>query len=217
MADLQKTYSKIKINREYDIVLKLHFNYLYIRIFLINKLKQKTLRGYMKLTKLITTAGLGLILSACSGLGKSSQVNVSGTKMMVLGYLHKVSVENKKYSCIGKLDSGADNCSMGATNITPFERDGEKWVRFDLDKRLTNGKKVTLEKKVVKTTEIARHGQTPQKRFVVKLDFTLAGIQQKINVSLTDRSEYSKAILVGRNFLNGYILVDSTPITDEVN
>lgn len=170
----------------------------------------------MKLTKYIATIGMGLILSSCSGLGKSSQVNVSGTNMKVLGYLHKVSIENKKYSCIGKLDSGADNCSMGATKITPFERDGKKWVRFDLDERLTGGEKVTLEKKVVKVTEITRHGQKPQKRFVVKLDFTIEDIQQKINVSLTDRSSYSKAILIGRNFLNGYILVDSAPVEDEV-
>ncbi|MCK5834931.1 MAG: ATP-dependent zinc protease, partial [Lentisphaeria bacterium] len=129
--------------------------------------------------------------------------------------LHEISIENQKYKCVAKLDSGADNCSMGATKITPFERDGKKWVRFDLDTRLTDGKKVTLEKKVIKTTEIVRHGQTPQKRFVVKLDFTIADIQQNINVSLTDRSGYSKAILVGRNFLNGYILVDSAPIKTE--
>ena len=169
----------------------------------------------MKLIKLIAIAAVGAILSSCTGLEKSSQVNVSGTSMVVLGYLHEVSIENKKYSCIGKLDSGADNCSMGATAITPFERDGKKWVRFDLDKRLTDDKKVTLEKRVIKITEIIRHNQKHQKRFVVKLDFTIEGIQQKINVSLTDRGAYSKAILVGRNFLNGYILVDSAPITEK--
>ncbi len=156
--------------------------------------------------KLLSIAAASLFLSGCSLIAPPD----ANDGQLTLDYLQDVSILNNQYTAEAKLDTGADNCSMGATNITPLEIDGKKWVRFDLDKRFTDGKVVTLKHRVVRITEIIRHGSEPQKRYVIKVDMNIKGVHQEVNVSLTDRSGYTKPVLIGRNFLNGYVLVRSS-------
>lgn len=156
--------------------------------------------------QLLTIAATSLFLCACSLVTPSAPDDGQVT----LDYLQDVAIFNGQFKAEAKLDTGADNCSMGATNITPLEIDGKKWVRFDLDKRFTGGKVVTLKHRIVRVTEIVRHDSEPQKRYVIKVDMNIKGIHQEVNVSLTDRSGYTKPVLIGRNFLNGYVIVRSS-------
>lgn len=126
----------------------------------------------------------------------------------VLGYLEPAAILSGKYQGTAKLDTGADNSSLSALNITAFERDGKDFVRFTLDPRLTNNKEVTIERPILRKTSIKRHGSDPQERYVVMIDLKIGTTDQEVPFSLTDRSEYSVTILVGRNYMNGFILVD---------
>ena len=55
---------------------------------------------------------------------------------------------------------------------------------------------------------IKRHGAEAQERFVIKMRVTVGDTTKLINVSLTNRSDYEYPILLGRNFLKDYFIVD---------
>ena len=51
---------------------------------------------------------------------------------LVLGINETVTLPNLDLKMEAKLDTGAENSSADARNIQFFERDGRKWVKFDL-------------------------------------------------------------------------------------
>jgi len=106
-----------------------------------------------------------------------------------------------------KIDTGADSCSLDAKNIQVFEKDGGKWVRFDVTGR--DGQSDTLEAPVVRTVRIKRGVGSSPPRPVVRLPVCLGSLQREVEVNLADRRRYAYPALVGRNFLAGYVLVDS--------
>jgi len=106
-----------------------------------------------------------------------------------------------------KIDTGADSCSLDARNIQTFERDGRSWVRFDVTGR--DGQSDTLEAPVVRTVRIKRGVGSSPPRPVVRLPVCLGSLQREVEVNLADRRRYAYPALVGRNFLAGYVVVDS--------
>lgn len=104
-----------------------------------------------------------------------------------------------------RIDTGAKTTSIDARHITPFERDGKQWVRFVC---MDGKKEHTIEKKVIKTVQIKRHGEDSQDRYVVKMRLVLGKVSQLISVNLNDRSAYRYPVLIGRNFLKDYFVVD---------
>ena len=164
-----------------------------------------------KMTTLLAVA----TLTGCIGTGKKEVTEFGGkgrrARLQTYGYLEPVQIFNDKYGGVAKLDTGADNCSLGAVGIKEFERDGKRWVKFKIDKRLLKGRKGdgAIERKVKRVTSIKRHGSEPMERFVIMLDMHIGEVHQEVEFNLTDRSHYNYPILVGRNYLNGQILVDS--------
>ena len=64
---------------------------------------------------------------------------------MILGWLETSQFMQSGMRIKTKLDPGARTSSMQATNIEPFTRDGEPWVRFDFtDEDLDSGAERTL-------------------------------------------------------------------------
>ena len=123
------------------------------------------------------------------------------------GWLERVRIEPEGFEIDSKLDTGADNSSIGARDIVEFRRDGVAWVRFTVE-RAEDGVQV-LERQVVKTIRVKRHGAQSIRRFVVNLDLCLARQRHTAQVSLADRSQFDLPMLIGRSFLAGRILVDS--------
>lgn len=104
-----------------------------------------------------------------------------------------------------RIDTGATTTSLHATDIKEFERDGKKWVKFKLQKSNTFIEKSLPVERII---SIKRHGAQNQERYVVKLRVKLGDWSELIDVSLTDRSKFEYPMLIGRNFLNGYLVVD---------
>ncbi len=164
----------------------------------------------MKLNLLLTCA----MLAGCTTLTSPDVKNTEKIKkvaykndFLVAGYLENVTIANGSIKTEAKLDTGADNCSIHATDIVELEKDGKKWVRFNVE---INKVRTTLTRKLIKITHIKRHGSEDQKRYVVKLDMKLGPVNEEVNFSLTDRSKFSVPVLIGRNYLNGNVIVDSS-------
>ena len=147
----------------------------------------------------------------------NKKVEESGTPMecsatrydgkLMIGEAEWIHLPRQNMRLKGRIDTGATTTSIDARGIRIQERDGRKWVLFDLVDR-ENGEKVHMDKPVVRIAEIKRHGAEHQERPVVKLHLKIGDAEKYVEVSLTDRSKYDFPVLIGRNFLRGAAVVD---------
>lgn len=127
-------------------------------------------------------------------------------KKLVIGEKEEVYFPALDLTLEARIDTGATTTSVDARNIVSFERDGEKWVRFEMMKK--DGTIIKVKRPIVKKITVKRHAGEGQDRFVVNMRLNLSSLSYFIEVSLTDRSKYKLPILVGRNFLKGNVIVD---------
>lgn len=126
---------------------------------------------------------------------------------MILGDVEKVRFDPPGVTYTARIDSGAAGTSIHATNIVRFERDGEKWVRFDLDS--TNGEPITMEREVVRRVRVRQVELDEfERRLVVLMTMTLGSMTEQVEFSLNDRSDMEHPVLIGRNFLRNNAIVD---------
>ncbi|MBU2955799.1 ATP-dependent zinc protease [Marinobacter sp. F3R08] len=140
----------------------------------------------------------------------------------VLGYVEWVVMQDTSLRLKARLDTGAKTSSLHAVNIEPFEKDGVPWVNFQIplgdhqdqpaDGELQHEDVILeLERPVERTVLIKRKGAPSQKRYVVMMDFCIAGMPHTTQFSLTDRGRFSYPALLGRRFMrDDNILVDSS-------
>ncbi|GIT99033.1 hypothetical protein TSL1_18540 [Sulfurovum sp. TSL1] len=139
---------------------------------------------------------------------KNTYVNLNTEKpdsKIIIGALEYVRLVPPNVVLKARIDTGAKTTSIDARDITPFERDGKQWVRFVC---VSGEKEYTIERKVVRTVQIKRHGTESQDRYVVEMRIILGNVSQLISVNLNDRDEYKYPVLIGRNFLRDFFMVD---------
>lgn len=127
--------------------------------------------------------------------------------LVVLGEIENIHIDPPGFVFPARIDTGAEGTSIHATDITPFERDGERWIRFSLRNPGT-GKSATLERKKAGRVRVKKVDDTVDRRAVVIMTLTLGKISQATEVSLTDRSNFEFPMLIGRNFLKDVAVVD---------
>ena len=126
----------------------------------------------------------------------------------LFGWIERVELLEGRLSIKAKLDTGAATSSLDASNIERFERDGKRWVRFDV-KDPETGDTLEIEKPIARNVRIVRHDEPSQRRPVVKLDVCFGPFLREIEFSLVDRSNFIYPVLLGRNALESFALVDS--------
>ena len=125
---------------------------------------------------------------------------------IIIGALEKVRILPANIIYDSRIDTGATTTSIHAGNMEIFERDGKKWVKFDLQ---GEEKTETVEMKIKEFRNIKRHGAPDQKRAVVTLHLVLGKVSQEVDVTLNDRSKFTYPGLIGRNFLKpNHMIVD---------
>lgn len=131
---------------------------------------------------------------------------ISSDSKIIVGSNEYVYVPSLKLTYKAKIDTGATTTSIHALDIKEFERDGKKWVKFKLDD--TKGGLIEKSLPVERVVNIKRHKEESQKRYVVKMRINLGKTSEVVEVSLTDRSQFNFPVLIGKNYLNGYVIVD---------
>ena len=126
---------------------------------------------------------------------------------LVLGAVEYVRVNPPGAVYQARIDTGAEATSIHAGNIVRFERDGEKWVRFQLDN--PNGEPHTVERQVVRVVRVREPGRAGhERRMKVMMSLTLGPLSEQIEVALDDRSSVSHSLSIGRDFLHNNAIVD---------
>ncbi len=158
----------------------------------------------MSLPHLTRIATISLL---CLGLfGTAPALAENARDLEILGWVEKVKLQPEGAVIRAKLDTGADNSSLHAPDPEPFERDGDEWVRFTVEDY--DGNTHEFEMPIERTVRI-RSASGVERRHVVKMEVCIAGIQRNVDVNLADRSKLDSAMLIGRSYLKGHILVDS--------
>lgn len=108
-----------------------------------------------------------------------------------------------------RVDSGAKTSALHAINISPFIRDNENWVKFDINPIQNNTRAVKhceaklIDKRVVKSSSGYR-----EQRYVIKTEITLGDDTWNIEMTLTNRDSMGFRMLLGREAMSGRVLVD---------
>lgn len=130
----------------------------------------------------------------------------------VLGWAEKGLILPEGIAVKFKLDTGALTSSMHAENIDRFEKDGEKWVRFDLDlEDINTDKRVDsrVERKIERELTV-RGAAGKEDRPVVKMKVCLGKQVYEEEFSLNDRDDMLYPVLLGRRTLEKLGPVDAS-------
>ncbi|MGJ8673362.1 30S ribosomal protein S6--L-glutamate ligase [Rubritalea sp.] len=108
-----------------------------------------------------------------------------------------------------RVDSGAKTSSLHAFNIQGFKRNGESWVHFEVHPIQKNRKTtIRCEAKVADRRIVKSSNGEREKRHVILTTMELAGKTSTIEVTLTNRDNMGYRMLLGREAMQGRILVD---------
>lgn len=133
--------------------------------------------------------------------------NVFATEKQIIGWLEYAQIKNSDLQLKAKIDTGATTSSLNANIIKTFTRDKEKWIRFSITNK--GEQTVILERKVQRYVNIKRKLALSLKRPVINLGICVGKVFQIQEVNLADRKNFEYQMLIGRNYLHGYFLVDS--------
>lgn len=108
-----------------------------------------------------------------------------------------------------RVDSGAKTSALHAINISPFQKEGENWVKFDINPIQNNTKTVIhceaplVDKRVVKSSSGFR-----EQRYVIRAEIQIGETNWNVELTLTNRDSMGFRMLLGREAMSGRLLVD---------
>ena len=108
-----------------------------------------------------------------------------------------------------RVDSGAKTSALHAINIAPFIKDGQNWVKFDINPIQNNVKTIIhcesplVDKRVVKSSSGYR-----EQRYVIQTSLEIGNSKWVIEMTLTNRDSMGFRMLLGREAMSGRVLVD---------
>lgn len=124
----------------------------------------------------------------------------------IIGGVEKVSITSKSFVLHAKIDTGATNSSLNATNYHLSRVGDQKWISFDVTNR--DGKTITLKKQIIRFVKVKRKEATTQQRPAILLNICIGKIMKQVEVNLVNRSNFDYQMLIGRSFLTGSFIVD---------
>lgn len=126
----------------------------------------------------------------------------------IIGAVEPLYILPMKTPLMSRIDTGAETSAIDVANREFFERDGEKWVAFDIVNR-DNGEQYHFEKKIVRQQRVKR-AEGNEDRVVVMMSVKFGGELINAQFSLAERDKFVYQGLVGRNILTGRAIVDTS-------
>ena len=134
-------------------------------------------------------------------------MSTSRKKPKIIGRVEHVSFpEWNLYDLDAKIDTGAYTSSLHCHHI---EKTGDTTIRFNLldpTHEIYNEK--LFELPIYKEKTVKSSNGITEQRFIVKTRMQLMKQLYDVELSLTDRSEMTYPVLLGRKLLRGRFLVD---------
>ncbi|MDN3653747.1 ATP-dependent zinc protease [Thalassotalea ponticola] len=136
----------------------------------------------------------------------SNPATANNSGKFTVGAVESVYFSKEKLRFDARIDTGAVTSSLGVYNETRFERDGDKWVRFQLEDKEDA---LTYEYPVERIIRIIQQtSSSADRRPVIKMRFKLGQEKYRAEFSLADRDHLDYQVLIGREFLTDIAVVD---------
>lgn len=110
-----------------------------------------------------------------------------------------------------KIDSGAYTSSIHCKEISEIDIEGKKHLKFTLlDKEhdLYNNKEFLIKEYTSK--QVKSSNGISEERFLINTSIILFGKSFSIDLTLTERSDMKFPVLLGRKFLTGKFVIDTS-------
>jgi len=108
-----------------------------------------------------------------------------------------------------KVDTGARTSALHAFYVEPFERSGERWVRFGIHPQQGNtSRAVDCEARVLDQRQVTDSGGHRETRYVIVTTVALGSERFEAEMTLTDRETMRFRMLLGRTAMRSRCLVD---------
>ena len=133
----------------------------------------------------------------------AQRVVVSGDKL-VLGQVERVWLAPPQAFLEARIDPGSESSALDVAEVVEFERDGSKWVRFDL--ALEDGT-ATVERALKRYVRLPGVSGAAGRRPAVDLRVQIGDVREQVEVVLTEL-DGDEPLRLGRNFLTDVALVD---------
>ena len=108
-----------------------------------------------------------------------------------------------------RVDSGAKTSSIHAFNIRSFSKDDADWVSFEVHPVQRNDKiLMRCECPIVDRRDVKSSSGESETRYVIHTPISLDSEVWDIEVTLTDRDAMGYRMLLGREAMNGRLIID---------
>lgn len=108
-----------------------------------------------------------------------------------------------------RIDTGAKTSSLHVDNLVRFKRRGKPWVRFDLHPELYQVDKViACETPLIDIRRIKSSNGKSEQRYIIKTTIEFGDKSWPIEISLSNRSDMTYLMLLGREAMKNRVLVD---------
>ncbi len=108
-----------------------------------------------------------------------------------------------------KIDTGASTSCLHASDIQPFDRDGQPWVRFTAHLGTLVQRRHRCEAQLVSVKTIKSSNGHSQSRYVIRTSVTLGERQWPVEFTLTCRKTMRYRVLLGsKALIAGQLLVN---------
>lgn len=127
---------------------------------------------------------------------------------LLLGEAEWLWLDDADQAFQARIDTGAKTSSISADAITGFERNGEEWVRFSMSHKGMDDQ-IQIEAPLLRYVRVRQASADElDRRPVVRLAVRVGDQNEKTEFTLTDRSNMTYPVLLGRDFLKDIAVVD---------
>ena len=132
----------------------------------------------------------------------------------IIGRLESINLPDLALEGIEvKVDTGAKTSSLHVNNIVKYNEKGKPHIKFDIHPDIHNVERlVTCKAAVFDMRSIKSSNGESERRYVIKTVIDLGKASWPIEITLTDRSDMSYLMLLGREALSDKFLVDSSAV-----
>lgn len=129
---------------------------------------------------------------------------------IVLGALEKCDLPDIGiFNLVVRVDTGAATSSLHVENVVEFKKGKERYIHFDIHPDVYDVEKITRHTaKVEAMRRVKSSTATRERRFLIETTFVIGEYSWPIHITLTDRSEMTYLMLLGREAMSNKLLVD---------
>lgn len=126
----------------------------------------------------------------------------------IIGRIEKIGFPNLSIDELdAKVDTGAYTSSLHCHNIKIIKKDNADYVQFSLfDPEHPSYNSTLFESKLEKIRNVKSSNGLVQERYTIKETANFAGKRRVIELTLSDRSAMKYDLLLGRKFLQNFLV-----------